>query len=80
MFFCICLGEKNAEVIKFLRILKEYVSEKKIYLCLRKKSNVSRKKLIFVFHTIFKLDFINADHLLYYPRMSVFSFHTFFVL
>ena len=30
MFFSICLGKKNAEVIKFLGILKKYVSENKI--------------------------------------------------
>ena len=59
MFFSICLAKKNAEVIKFLGILKKYVSENKIYFCSRKKSNVSlNKKVIFVFHTIFKLDFI----------------------
>ena len=59
MFFSICLGKKNAEVIKFLGILKKYVSKNKIYFCSRKKSNVSlNKKVIFVFHTIFKLDFI----------------------
>ena len=51
--------KKNAEVIKFLGILKKYFSENKIYFCSRKKSNVSlNKKAIFVFHTIFKLDFI----------------------
>ena len=50
---------KNAEAIKFLGILKKYVSKNKIYFCSRKKSNVSlNKKVIFVFHTIFKLDFI----------------------
>ena len=59
MFFSICLGKKNAEVIKFLGILKKYVSKNKIYFCSRKKSNVSlNKKVIFVFHTIFKLNFI----------------------
>ena len=59
MFFSICLAKKNAEVIKFLGILKKYVSENKIYFCSRKKSNVSlNKKVIFVFHTIFKLGFI----------------------
>ena len=56
-FFSICLGKKNAEVIKFLGILKKYVSEN-ICFCSRKKSNVSHnKKVIFVFHSIFKLDF-----------------------
>ena len=59
MFFSICLGKKNDEVIKFLGILKKYISENKIYFCSRKKSNVSlNEKVIFVFHTIFKLDFI----------------------
>ena len=59
MFFSICLAKKNAEVIKFLGFLKKYVSENKIYFCSRKKSNVSlHKKVILVFHTIFKLDFI----------------------
>ena len=59
MFFSICLAKKNAEVIKFLGFLKKYVSENKIYFCSRKKSNVSlNKKVIFVFHTISKLDFI----------------------
>ena len=52
-------AKKNAEVIKFLGILKKYVSENKIYLCSGKKSNVALdKKVIFVFHTNFKLDFI----------------------
>ena len=52
-------AKKNAEVIKFLGILKKYVSKNKTYFCSRKKSNVSlNKKVIFVFHTIFKLDFI----------------------
>ena len=44
---------KNAEVIKFLGILKNYVTENEIDFCSRKKSNV-----LFVFHTIFKHDFI----------------------
>ena len=62
MFFSIYLGKKNAEVIKFLGILKKYVSDNKIYFCSRKKSNVSlNKKVIFVFHTIFKLDFITQN-------------------
>ena len=59
MFFSICVNRKNAEVIKFFGILKKYVSENKIYFCSRKESNVLLiKKFIFVFHTIFKLDFI----------------------
>ena len=38
---------KNAEVIKFLGILKNYFSENKIYFCSRKKSNVSLNKQLF---------------------------------
>ena len=52
-------AKKNAEVIKFLGILKKYVSENKIYFCSRKKINVLlNKKVIFIFHTIFNLDFV----------------------
>ena len=59
MFFSIYLCQKNVEVIKFLGILKKYVFNNKIYFSSRKKSNVSlNKKVIFVFHIIFKLDFI----------------------
>ena len=59
MFFSISLGKKNAEVIKILGILNKYVSENKICFCSSKKSNVSlNKKVICVFRTIFKLDFI----------------------
>ena len=58
-FFSICLGKKTDEVITFLGILKKYVSENKLYFCSRKKSNILlNKKVIFVFHTIFKVDFI----------------------
>ena len=83
MFFGICLGKKNAEVIKFLGILKKYVSEKKILFCSEKKSNVSLNEkscLYFCLSLNFQTWFHKADHLLYYPHMSVFSFHTFFVL
>ena len=59
MFLVSASAKKNAEVIKFLGILKKYVSENKIQFSSKKKSNVSlNKKVIFVFHTIFKLDFI----------------------
>ena len=51
--------KKNAKAIKFLGILKKYVSKNKIYFCLKKKSNVSlNKKVIFIFNMILKLDFI----------------------
>ena len=57
MIFSICVGKKNAEVIKFLRILKN--KSLKIKFIKRQKSNVLlNKKVIFCFHTIFKLDFI----------------------
>ena len=85
MCFSICLGKKkkNAQVTKFLGILKKYLSQNKIYFCSRKKSNFSlNKKVVFVFvfhNAIFITWFHNADHWLYYPQMSVFSFHTFFV-
>ena len=60
LYLCICLGKKkNAEGIKFLGILKKYISKNKMYFCLKKKRNVPlNKKANFVFHTIFKLDFI----------------------
>ena len=73
-FFSICLDRKNAEAIKFPGILKINVSKNKIYFCLKKKSNVSlNKKVIFVFHTIFKLVFITQiiyciiHRCMYYP-------------
>ena len=59
MFFSICLGKKKCWGKEILRNLKKYVSENKMYFCSRKKGNVLlNKKVIFVFHTIFKLDFI----------------------
>ena len=59
MFCSICLGKKNAKAIEFLGILKKYFSKNKKYFCLKKKINVLlNKKVIFVFHTIFKLDFM----------------------
>ena len=81
MFFSICLGKKNAEIIKFLGVFRKYFSQNKIYFCSRKKSNVLlNKKVVFVFvfhNAIFITWFHNADHWLYYPQMSVLSFHTF---
>ena len=59
MFLSICLSKNNTKAIKFLGILKKYASKNKIYIFLKKKSNVLlNKKVIFVFHMIFKLDFI----------------------
>ena len=40
VFFSICLGKKHAEAIQLLGILKKYVSQNKIYFCLKKKSNI----------------------------------------
>ena len=72
--------KKNAEAIKFL-IIKKHVFKNKMYFCLKKKSNVLlNKKVIFIFQHDFQTLFRNAEHLLYYPQMFVFSFHTFFVL
>ena len=52
-------AKRNAEVTKFLGI-----SENKINFRLRKKSKVSlNKKVIFVLHAVFKLDFIT--HIIY---------------
>ena len=51
-----------------------------MYFCLKKKSNVSlNKKVIFVFHTIFKLDFIMQIiyciiHRSLYPLFILFLF------
>ena len=59
LFFSICLGKNNADLIKFIGIFKKCISENKIYFCSRKKIHFSlNKKVIFVFQTIFKLDFI----------------------
>ena len=51
--------KKKSQDNYILRILKKYVSNNKIYFCLKKESNISfNKNVIFVFHIIFKLDFI----------------------
>ena len=65
--------EEIAQAMKFLGIFKKYVSKNKIYFCLKKKA-------MFCLSHDFQTRFNNADHLLYYPQMSVFSFHPFFVL
>ena len=80
MSFSICPGKKNIEVIKFLGIVTKCAAKNKIYFCLKKKSNVSLNKKVICLSHNFQTWFYNADHLLYYPQMSVFSFHTFFVL
>ena len=74
-------AKKNAEIIKFLGILKKYVSENKIYFCSRKKSNISlNKKAFFVFHTIFKPDFIMQIIYCIIDRCLCSHFIIFFVL
>ena len=80
MFLVPALGKKIVEAIEFIGILKKYFSKNKKYIFLFKKKGMSCliKNDIFIFYTIFKLSW--SDHLLYYPQMSVFSFHTFFVL
>ena len=65
MCFSICLGKKMA--IKFLGILKKYVSKNKAYFCLNKKSNVSLNKNVVCLLHDFQTWFYNTDHLLYYP-------------
>ena len=40
-------------------------------------SNFALKKKLFLSFTQFSNLFHNTDHLLYYPQMYVFSFHTF---
>ena len=49
MFFSICLGKKNAEVIKFLGILKKYVSKNNIFVQERKAMFHLIKKLFLSF-------------------------------
>ena len=58
MSFSICFGKKNVEVIKFLGIVTKCAAKNKIYFCLKKKAMFRLIKKLFVFHTIFKLDFI----------------------
>ena len=53
MFFSVCLGKKNAEAIKFLGILKKYVSKNKIYFCLKKRKMFCLIKKLFLSFTWF---------------------------
>ena len=79
MFLVSTLAEKNPEVIKFLGKLKNmsltikyiFVQERKAMFCLINYFCLSHN-----FQTWFHI----AGHLLYYPHMSAFSFHTFLVL
>ena len=74
MFFSICIDKKNPEVILFLGILKN-VSPRIKYIFVE-----ARKAMFRLIEKLFLSLFHNAEPLLYYPQMSVFSFHTFFVL
>ena len=55
-------AKKKAKAIKFLGILKKYVSKNEIHFRIVSHN----KKVVFVFHTIFSW-FHNADRLLHYP-------------
>ena len=68
LFFSICLGKK----ICCLRIKYVLVQDKTAMFGIIKK--------LFLSFTQFQTWFHSADHLLYYPQLSVFSFHTIFVL
>ena len=72
--------KQNGEVIRFLESQKKKknVSKNETHFCSKKKSNVSlNKTVIFVFHTIFKLDFKTRIIYCIIHRCPVFSFHTF---
>ena len=79
MFFSIFLGKKNAEIIKFLGISKEMSPRIKNIFAQERKPMFGLKIYFCLSHNFQNL-FLNTDHLLYYPQMSVFSFQTFFVL
>ena len=52
-------AKKMQRQLNFQESKKKYVSKNKICFCLKKKNNVSLyKEIIFVVHTIFKVDFI----------------------
>ena len=70
MVFSIYLGKKIPR-IKFLGILKS-MSPRIKYILFKKENRC------FKHFEYFQTWFHNTDHLLYYPQMSVFSFHTFF--
>ena len=58
MFFSICLCKKNAESIEFLGLIKNTSPRIKKKLILKKRNVLLNKKIIFVFHMIFKLECI----------------------
>ena len=79
--FSICVGKKNIEVIEFLGILKKYVSKNKIFFIQERKAIfLLIKKLFFVFHTIFKLDFITQIIYCIINRRLCSHFILFFVI
>ena len=44
LYFLATKKKKNAEAMKFLGILKKYISNKKIYFCLKKETFLAKKK------------------------------------
>ena len=74
-------ARKDAEAIGFLGILRKHVYKNKIYFCLKKKSNVLLYKIIiFVFHKIFKLDFVTQIIYCIIRRCQYSLFILFFIL
>ena len=71
--FSICLVKKT----EFLEILQKYISKNKIQFSLKKKRTVPLNKSYFCLSNDFQNWLHDTDHILYYPQMSVFSFHTF---
>ena len=65
-------------VYMLLRNRKKMSGRKKKFFFGRRKAVFLHKKVICL-SNLFQTWFYNSDHLLYYPQMSVFSFHTFHV-
>ena len=74
--FSICLNKKKKKCWGnwILRTQKNTFPRIKKF-----KKKMLNKKIIFIFHN-FQTRLHNTDHLLYYPRMPIFSFHTFAIL
>ena len=80
MFYSICLCKNNAEAIKFLGLIKNTfprIIKKKRF---KKEVLWLIKNNYFCFSHDFQTWLHNADPLLYYPCMFIFSFHTFVIL
>ena len=73
--------KKNTDAFKSTEIFKKCTSKNKIYFCLKKKSNVSlNKKVIFGFHTIFKLVFITQINYINYIDVCILFLFLFVLL